>query len=45
LAYHVLEIMETIHVASDQGQHQRLASTVSRPAPFPLDMTLGVLDD
>lgn len=45
LAYHVLEIMETIHVASDKGQHQMLASTVARPAIFPLDMTLGVLDD
>jgi predicted dehydrogenase len=45
LAYHVLEIMETIHVASDKGQHQMLASTVARPAIFPLNMTLGVLDD
>ena len=45
LAYHVLEIMESIHVASDKGQHQHLASTILRPAPFPLDMTLGVLDD
>lgn len=45
LAYHVLEIMEAIHVASDQGQHQQLASTIERPAAFPLDMTLGVLDD
>jgi hypothetical protein len=37
--------MEAIHVASDQGQHQSLNSTVARPAPFPLEMTLGVLDD
>ncbi len=45
LAFHVLEIMETIHIASDQGQHQHLSSTVARPAAFPLDMTPGVLDD
>lgn len=45
LAFHVLEIMEAIHVASDQGQHQTLASTVARPAAFPLDMAPGVLDE
>jgi predicted dehydrogenase len=45
LTYHVLEIMEAIHVASDQGCHQMLSSTVTRPAPFPLDMMPGILDD
>ena len=45
LAFHVLEIMEKIHVASDQSQHQHLSSTVERPAPFPLDQTVGILDD
>lgn len=45
LAYHVLEIMEAIHVASDQGQHQELISTVTRPAAFPLGMAPGILDD
>ena len=45
LAFHVLEIMEAIHVASEQGQHLHLASTVERPAAFPLEMSVGVLDD
>ena len=45
LAFHVLEIMETIHTASDKGAHQTLTSAPERPAAFPLDMPLGVLDD
>ncbi|MCC6458605.1 MAG: Gfo/Idh/MocA family oxidoreductase [Caldilineaceae bacterium] len=45
LAFHVLEIMESIHTASDQGQHQPLTSTVPLPAPFPLDLPLGILDE
>lgn len=45
LAYHVLEIMEAIHVASDKSAHQLLSSSVTRPAPFPLDLPLGVLDE
>jgi predicted dehydrogenase len=45
LAFHVLEIMEAIHIASDQGAHQSLTSTVTRPDAFPLDMMPGVLDD
>ena len=44
LAFHVLEIMESIHVASDQARHVFLGSTVERPAPLPLDMPLGILD-
>lgn len=34
LAFHVLEIMEAIHVASDANQHQLLQSTCARPAPL-----------
>jgi len=45
LAYHVLEIMEAIHVASDTGAHQLLQTTLERPAPFPLGMQPGILDD
>jgi predicted dehydrogenase len=45
LTYHVLEIMEAIHLASDQGKHQQLSSSVNPPAPFPLEMTPGILDD
>jgi predicted dehydrogenase len=45
LAYHVLEIMEAIHVASDQGTHQQLSSSLTRPAALPLDLLPGVLDE
>jgi predicted dehydrogenase len=45
LAFHILEIMEAIHVASDQGRHVELISQCDRPAPFPLGLTLGILDD
>lgn len=45
LAYHVLEIMEAIHVASAESRHVTLSSTCARPAPFPLGMAPGVLDD
>ncbi|HUN10337.1 MAG TPA: Gfo/Idh/MocA family oxidoreductase [Aggregatilineales bacterium] len=34
MALHVLEIMHTIHRASDQGQHIQLQSTCDRPAPL-----------
>ncbi len=45
LAYHVLEIMEAIHTASDRRQNVPLKGQVDRPAPFPLDMAQGVLDE
>ncbi len=45
LAFHVLEIMETIHVASDEGRHVTLTSSCERPAALPLDMPPGLLDD
>lgn len=45
LAFHVLEIMEAVHVASDESRHVKLGSTVARPAPFPLGLMPGVLDD
>jgi predicted dehydrogenase len=45
LAYHVLEIMEAIHTASDAGRRIKLSGQVDRPAPFPLGMLPGVLDD
>lgn len=45
LAYHVLDIMCAIHDASDQGQHIQLQSTCTQPAPFPLGLLTGVLDD
>ncbi len=45
LAFHVLEIMEAIHLASDEGCHVELKSLCDRPAPLPLGMQPGILDD
>lgn len=45
LAYHVLDIMHAIHDASREGRHIELASTCSRPAPLPLGLEEGLLDE
>ena len=37
LAYHVLDIMHTIHSSSQQKRHLALESTCERPAPLGLD--------
>ncbi|RIK56606.1 MAG: oxidoreductase [Chloroflexi bacterium] len=44
LAFHVLEIMEAIHVASAEDRHVTLTSRCDRPAPLPLGLMPGVLD-
>lgn len=44
LAYHVLEIMEAIHTASDGNAHVLLQSTCERPALLPQDAVPGVID-
>ncbi len=44
LAYHVLDVMHSIHDASEQGRHIELASTCERPAPLPLGLRDGQLD-
>ncbi len=44
LALHVLEIMETIHTASDEGRHITLRSRCERPAPFPPGLADGAVD-
>jgi predicted dehydrogenase len=44
LAFHVLDIMESIHVASEQDAHVTLSSCCERPAPFPLDAVPGVIE-
>jgi predicted dehydrogenase len=41
LANHVLEIMEAIHVASDQDRHVYLSSRTQRPAPFAAGLAEG----
>lgn len=43
LAYHVLEIMESIHTASDSDQHVHLQSTCARPALLPQDAPVGAI--
>ena len=45
LAYHVLDIMHAFHDASREGRHIELSSTCQRPAPLPLGLTDGQLDD
>lgn len=44
LAFHVLDIMHTIHDASREGKHIELNSMCERPAPMPLDLPPNVLD-
>ncbi len=45
LTYHVLDIMESIHVASEENRHVMVASTCERPVAFPLGMTPGIIND
>ena len=45
LAYHVLDIMHAFHDASDQGKHIELQSTCARPAPLPMGLRHGLLDE
>ena len=44
LAFHVLDIMHSIHDASDAGQTVKLESTVERPAALPMGLREGQLD-
>jgi predicted dehydrogenase len=44
LAYHVLDVMHTIHDASREGRHIEMSSTCERPAPMPLGLPLSELD-
>ncbi len=44
LAYHVLDIMQSLHEASAEGRHINIQSTASRPAPFPTGLKHGELD-
>jgi predicted dehydrogenase len=45
LAYHVLDIMHAIHDASREGRHVELTSTCERPAPLPVGLREGTLDN
>lgn len=41
LAYHVLDVMQSIHEASKEGRSLTLQSTCERPVPFPIGYLLG----
>ena len=45
MAYHVLDVMHAFHDASDQGRHIDLESTCARPAPLPMGLLHGLLDE
>ncbi|MBI2941042.1 MAG: Gfo/Idh/MocA family oxidoreductase [Chloroflexi bacterium] len=45
LAYHVLDVMHAFHDASREGRHVELASTCDRPAPLPVGLSAGTLDE
>ena len=44
MAFHVLDIMQAFHDASDQGQWVELGSVCKRPAPLPMGLRDGELD-
>jgi predicted dehydrogenase len=44
LAFHVLDIMQAFHEASDSERHIHLGSRCERPAPMPMDLREGTLD-
>ncbi|MGQ0604810.1 MAG: Gfo/Idh/MocA family protein [Anaerolineales bacterium] len=45
LGYHVLDLMHAFHDAAREGRHIELASTCARPAPLPMGLREGELDD
>jgi predicted dehydrogenase len=45
LAYHVLDIMHSVHDASGMSRYVELTSGCARPEPLPLGLRDGVLDE
>jgi predicted dehydrogenase len=45
LAYHVLDLMQSFHDASESGKHINIESTVAKPAALPVGLEHGKLDD
>lgn len=45
LAFHVLDIMDTLIESSAEGTYRDLQSTCERPAPLPLGLPPGTLDE
>ena len=44
MAFHVLDLMVSIHDASLAGRHVQIGSTMQRPEPLPLGLTPGAVD-
>jgi len=44
LALHVLDAMQSVLTAAQEGRHLELSSTCERPAPLPLGLLEGTLD-
>ncbi len=44
LAFHVLDIMESLYQASAEGRHLTPVTTCERPAPLPVGLPPGTLD-
>ena len=45
MAYHVLDVMEAIDDASREGKHIELKSTCQKPAPLPMGLLPGAVDE
>lgn len=45
MAYHVIDIVNALHEASNENRHIELRSTCSRPAPLPLGLADWTVDD
>ena len=45
LAFHVLDIMQAFHEASEGNLHVEITSTCERPAPLPMGLRPGTLDE
>lgn len=45
LTYHVLDVMHAIHDAAAGGVYATLSSTCERPAPLPMNLVPGFLDE
>ncbi len=45
LAYHALDVMQSIYEASDSGRYMKVKSKCRRPAPLPMDLLPGTVDE
>jgi len=45
MAFHVLDLMHAFHDASEGGKHIDMESSCERPAPLPMKLLPGMLDD